>query len=249
MASEYLKWKYRDVKPDEPPPPLKGWPKVKNWLHYNAVYLAVGAGVLVLAAGILWSALGIGRVEPDYTFAYVGKTALPEDTKEALKESLATLGEDVNGDGEVTVELRSYVSGGGDSPDAAGFGTAAAVTLMADITSGESVFFITDDPLTLQAGYQVLAGPDGELPAEDDYSWEGKAIPWSDCPSLTALPLGEYNENILGSPFTGDSQELMSGLYIGRRGFANPKQNKNRDANEKMWSALTEGSTADAPME
>lgn len=34
MASEYLKWKYRDVKPDEPPKPLTRKEKLANWFYY-----------------------------------------------------------------------------------------------------------------------------------------------------------------------------------------------------------------------
>ena len=41
MASEYLKWKYRDVKPDEPSPELTGKEKLANWFHYSC-----GAGRL-----------------------------------------------------------------------------------------------------------------------------------------------------------------------------------------------------------
>ncbi len=241
MAGEYLRWKYRDVKPDEPPPPLTGWEKVKNWLYYHAIYLAAAAVVLAVAGTMIWNALGIGRTRPDYIFAYVGKNALPEDTVQALQRELAALGEDVNGDGETAVELRSYVSGGGDQETAAGFGAAAAVTLTADITRGESVFFITDDPAALQLRYQILAGPDGSLPAEDEYGWEGRALLWGDCPVLAALALGDYAQDMLNAQVTGDSGALMAQMYIGRRGFFDPEQEKNREANEKLWTILTKG--------
>ncbi len=33
MASEYLKWKYRDVKPDEPPPPMTRKQRLANWFY------------------------------------------------------------------------------------------------------------------------------------------------------------------------------------------------------------------------
>ena len=34
MAGEYFRWKYRDVKPDEPPPEPTGKEKLANWFHY-----------------------------------------------------------------------------------------------------------------------------------------------------------------------------------------------------------------------
>ena len=48
MASEYLKWKYRDVKPDEPPPERSKKDKLANWLHYHKWWIVVWA-VLLLA--------------------------------------------------------------------------------------------------------------------------------------------------------------------------------------------------------
>ena len=110
MASEYLKWKYRDVKPDEPPPPPTGWDKVKNWFSYNWYWLAAGAVILAILGSILWTALGIGKTRPDYILAYVGRGELPEQTREALIAAVQRLGTDVNGDGEIYVELHSYAT-------------------------------------------------------------------------------------------------------------------------------------------
>ncbi len=241
MASEYLKWKYRDVKPDEPPPPLTGRERVKNWLHYHIIYIVAVAVVIGVAGSMVWNALGIGKVKPDYIFAYVGKNPLPEDTVSALERELAALGEDLNGDGRSVVELRSYVSGSGDSDTAAGYGTAAAVTLTADITRSESAFFITDDPLALQARYQILAAPGGGLPEEDDYSWEGKAYRWSDCPVLASLPLGDYLQEVNGTAVGGASQGVLAPLYIGIRGYSDPPQTPLRRGYETMWKTITEG--------
>ncbi len=242
MASEYLKWKYRDVKPDEPPPPLTGWPKFKNWLHYHLIYIIAAAVVAAVAGTMLWNVLGIGKTRPDYIFAYVGRNPLPEDTRAALSRELGALGEDVNGDGRVYVEVRSYVSGGTADPDTAmGYAQAAAVTLTADISSGESVFFITDDPLALQVGYQILADAAGALPGDDDYSVEGRAYRWSDCPALAGLDLGDYTLSAAGTETTGSGGELMSKMYIGRRGFARRGQEKYPEADAALWAKLTEG--------
>ncbi len=246
MASEYLKWKYRDVKPDEPPPPLTGWPRVKNWLYYHAIYLIAGAVILGILLSMLWNVLGIGKVKPDYIFAYVGRAALPQETREALRTGLASLGEDVNGDGEVSVELRSYVSGGGGDPDTAAlYAAAAQTTLIADITSGETVFFLVENPEVFEAQYQILAGPDGALPDDDDFSWEGRALRWSDCPALAALELGQFREDDgTGGVWSGSSDELVSGLYIGRRGWVDPKQNKHAETDLRLWEAMTKGAVS-----
>jgi len=111
MASEYLKKKYQDVKPDAPVE-LTRAEKRKNWWYYHKWH--VGAVVLLAAVivSIVWPI--VNRVTPDVQVAYVGEMPLPEDAAAALEEALAGLTEDLNGDGKVLVELRQYVSAGLD---------------------------------------------------------------------------------------------------------------------------------------
>ena len=243
MASEYLKWKYRDVKPDEPPPELTGKEKLANWFYYHKWWVVLWAFLLFSAGGILWNALGIGRVRPDYVFAYVGNAALRSDCAAALERELAALGQDVNGDGKVVVELRQYVSNANQesSEESLMYGYASDVTLIADITNGDSYFFLLEDPAAFQRAYQALAGPDGSLPEDSDHSIDGRVFQWSDCPVLAGLELGGFEEEYLGQSLTGDNQELLSRLYFGRRGFYDEKQAVKQGANEAFWGILTEG--------
>ena len=64
MASEYLKWKYRDVKPREKKE-LTPAEKRKTWWYYHKWRLAAGIVLVLAGAGILRQVLGVGRVEPD----------------------------------------------------------------------------------------------------------------------------------------------------------------------------------------
>ena len=243
MAGEYFRWKYRDVKPDEPPPELTRKEKLANWFHYHKWWIVLWAFLLVSLGSIIWNALGIGQIKPDYVFAYVGSAALPEDCAAALERELAALGEDVNGDGDVIAELRQYVSNANQesSEDTLMYGYASDVTLIADITNGDSYFFLMEDPANFQRAYQALAGPDGSLPEGEDRSIDGRVFRWSDCPVLSGLELGGFEEEYLGQSITGDSQELLSGLYFGRRGFYDEKQAAKQGANEVLWELLTEG--------
>ena len=246
MASEYLKWKYRDVKPDEPPPELTRKEKLANWFHYHKWWVVLWAFLLFSVGGILWNALGIGQVKPDYVFAYVGNAALPDDCAAALECALAALGQDVNGDGKVVAELRQYVSNADqENPEnALMYGYASDVALIADISNGDSYFFLMEDPAKFQQAYQALAGPDGSLPEDGDHSIDGRAFQWSGCPVLAGLELGGFEQEYLGQSLTGDNQELLSGLYIGRRGFYDEKQASKQGANEALWEILTKGAVS-----
>ncbi len=243
MASEYLKWKYRDVKPDGPPRERTKKEKLANWFHYNKGWIVVWAVLLVCLGSMVWSALG-GKVRPDHIFAYVGERALPQDCIAALERELAALGQDVNGDGKTVVEVRQYPSGGdgADPGEAMQYAYAYSAKLMADLNEGESYFFLLEDPEGFQKGYQILAGPDGQLSPEGDDSAEGKAALWAGCPVLAGLDLGGYQADALSDgTIIGDCQELLSGLYLARRGFYYEKQAAKHEADGELWAILTKG--------
>ena len=88
--------------------PEKGrWYWFKNWLHYHWLYLIIAAVALWVGISWLGNALHWGETLPDYQIAYVGKSALPEDTAHAIEAAFAQYGEDLNGDGIVSVKLNS----------------------------------------------------------------------------------------------------------------------------------------------
>lgn len=226
MASEYLRRKYQDVKPDEPPPPLTGKAWWANWFHYNKLWIVVWAVIISVVGSMIWNVLGIGQVRPDYIFAYIGSDRLPEDCAAALEAELASLGEDVNGDGRVAVELRQYATNrSGDMETAMYYNYAADVTLVADITAAESYFFIVENPLDVQISYQIFARDDGTPPEDSDFEADDKVFQWGNCPVLSGLAI-DY--------------EPLSGLYIGRRCFYED-QAKGQEANDALWQVITEG--------
>lgn len=215
--------------------------KLANWFYYNKLWVLVGAVILWVVGSMLWNVLGIGRLEPDYRFVYVGSRRLPEDCIEALETELASMADDSNGDGTVTVAVTQCVTARNEDLENQIYGYGAEVTLLADITEGESHFFLMDDPESLQLSFQILAHLDGSIPSDDDYEAMDKVYAWTDCPRLASLDLGTYEDAYLDRKETGECQELLSGLYIGRRFYYDPAQEKNPEGNEKLWRILTEG--------
>ena len=167
--------------------PEKGrWYWVRNWLHYHWVYLVIAAVVLWVGISWLANALHWGETLPDYQIAYVGKSALPEDTAHAIEAAFAQYGEDLNGDGTVCVRLRQYVSDTEDVENASTYALAAQMQFLADMNAEESYFLLLDDPAHFQLDYQALANWDGTPPGDNDYTAAGKTVPWADCPALRA---------------------------------------------------------------
>lgn len=238
MASEYLKWKYRDEKPGEKRE-LTPEERRKNWWHYHKWQVAAGLGLTCLAVYLACQALGVGQVRPDYQAAYVGTYALPEDTAAAVEAAFASLGEDLNGDGQVVVRLNQYPSGTDLNTAAAG-----QTTLMADLLECESYFFLLEDPEGFQQNYHALRRLDGTQQEEGPWTAEGTYLPWGQCPVLAGMELGGYSCELPGGTAAGDNGELLSGLYLARRGFWTQKTTAHPEGCAALWDKLTEGAVS-----
>jgi len=219
------------------------WEKLANWFYYHKLLLAVSVLILTVTGSMIWNVLGIGQVRPDYRIAYVGRLKLPDDCVEALERELAALAEDCNGDGTVTVVVTQYVTTSDDDLENQMYSYGTQVTMLADITEAESHFFLLEDPVDFQLSYQILANLDGSIPAEDDFEAMNKVYRWADCPALASLELGTYEDSYLDITETGEIQNLLEDLYLGRRYFYDPGQQKNPEADNELWLAMTEGAT------
>ena len=219
------------------------WEKFQNWFYYNKLWVFVGLVILWVVGSMLWNVLGIGQNEPDYRFVYVGSRKLPEDCIEVLEAGLATMADDDNGDGTVTVVVTQCVTTSDGALDNQLYGYGSEITVLADITEGESHFFLLEDPVDFQLSFQILANLDGSAPAEDDFKAMDKVCRWADCPALASLELGTYEDRYLDITETGEVQDLLKDLYLGRRYFLDPDQQENPEADHSFWQAITEGAT------
>lgn len=186
MASEYLKWKYRDVRPDVPVELTKKQRR-RNWWHYHKWHVGLGVIAIAIVGNLAWHALT--QVHPDCQIAYVGAYPLSGEEAAAWEDCLSALGSDCNGDGRVVVRLNQYPTGGsgGDLMYAA----ASNVKLMADLDACESYFFLLEDPEGFQAAYEVLQGDwfpveNGLFLARREF-WENRTAQYMDeCGALWA---------------------------------------------------------------
>lgn len=149
MASEYLKWKYRDVKPEKAVE-LTKQQRRRNWWHYHKWHVLIGGVLVLIAMDWAWSALT--QVHPDYQIAYVGAAPLDQEDTAAWETRLSALGSDCNGDGKIVIQLNQYLFVREDAMMTA----AANVKLLADLDARESYFFLLEDPEKFQADYEIL---------------------------------------------------------------------------------------------
>ena len=244
MASEYIKWKCRDVQPAEKKRELSPAEKRKNWWDYHKWHVLIGVLALLILLSLLHDMLGIGQIRPDYQLAYVGADPLPDDTVSALETALSEIGEDQNGDGQVIAAVNQYPTYENiiqtqnrteeiKDGDLAMQAQASYVGLMTDLSNCDSFFFLLEDPETFQQTYEVISRFDGTLPEEENEEKQ-MYFAWHDSPLLAELDLGTYN--LAGT--TGNNQELLSSLYVARRGFWTEKTCENPEGCEALWIKL-----------
>ena len=253
MAGEYFRWKYRDVKPEEKRELTKA-EKRKNWWDYHKWHVLIGVAAAICLGNLVWTFLGVGQVRPDYQIAYVGAAELPGETAAALEAALSELGEDLNGDGQTVVTLHQYATyaeilrqleeepGGAGSSDVATKSQVSQISLMVDIQSQDSFFFLLYDPESFRQSYQILSRLDGTLPEGGRSSVDGTCLSWEECPVLSGLELGSYAaQDASGAEAAKDSQELLSRLYIARRGFWTDETCDCLEGCEALWDKPREG--------
>jgi len=151
MASEYLKWKYRNVQPNKPVELTKEQRR-QNWWHYHKWHVGICVMAVLIVADLVWHAAT--QIHPDCQIAYVGTYPLLEEEATAWEERLSALTVDCNGDGRVVVRLNQYPTGG-DGDDVM-YTAASNVKLMADLDACESYFFLLEDPEGFQKDYEIL---------------------------------------------------------------------------------------------
>ncbi len=203
---------------------------LKNWWYYHKNYVLLAAVLAAAAGRTIYDKAA--RVRPDLSVAIVSEAVIPARADAQLRSALEARCGDYNHDGKVYVQVLSY----GD-PDADALGvegsayrTATEAELIGDISSCRSYLFVTDDPVRLQRGYQLLALPDGSCPADNDYSAEGKMIPLS---------------SVFGSSDGVDDEFLLT-CSIGRRCFYNEKTCDHLEECAMLWERLTQEGTGSA---
>ena len=211
----------------------------KNWWYYHKWYVLCAVILIGIAINIIGNYLGFWTKSPDFQVAYIGKTELPQDTVAALEQAFASIASDFNKDGEVIVQINQYIDGiQGADAETAYYEYASEISLIGDISGCESYFFLMDDPDRFQMEFQLLAAPDGNCPEDTDYSTEDKVIAWSDCPLLSEQELGTYSTVIMGESVSGNNQDLLSGLYLGRRCFFTDNVTDHAEQCSALWSDL-----------
>lgn len=122
-------------------------PKLKNWWWYNKRLVIIG---LIAAAVLIYSFIPTGT-QSDYHVGLVTPRPHSEAELLALEEKLAQYAEDLNGDGEVRVQLHFYPVDLADPDPNAGANNYQFVSALdADLVGHTCDIFLLENPAAFQ---------------------------------------------------------------------------------------------------
>lgn len=129
--------------------------RVKNWWWYHKIQVGI-AGAVLLA--LIYMGMQNRKIVPeDYAVALICSEYHSDEEIQALQNMLAGFGEDRNGDGTVTVEVRRYwldLTGQTETGD-----SNAIAALDADLAGRKSGLLLMGDPEALRKNSQAVGNP------------------------------------------------------------------------------------------
>ena len=188
---------HRPGEDKKPETPKKKW---ENFWYYHRIHVAIAAVVVVIAVVMIVQSLQ--TVRPDYTVGMIAQAPCPDSTVEQLQDAMQKYGRDLNGDGKVVVQIDQYTiaPSGGASSGSASSGLSAVdpqvqmamqTKLVADLTTGTSIIFITDDASFRkeQAENHLFAYLDGSTPKDTAADYDRMRVAIEQCPGFPGLGL------------------------------------------------------------
>ena len=190
--------------------------KIDNFWYYYKIHVLVVVFILFVA-GVFIKDI-VTKVDYDQSVAFVTEEMMTDEEISSIQSVLEKEAEDLNGDGEIHVEMQNYTIPQGDSADPQ-LVAAGQTKLTVDIQEGTSMIFF------LSPGCYESYKDSGVLPAD-----ESEYIKFSDCTG--------YEE--AGSP--KELGDLMGALRLVEDTKLKKDQNKMDyyEANKELFEKFTE---------
>ena len=155
--------------------------KWDNFWFYHRTHVIVGVILALLAAYFIYDMAT--KTSPDYNVAVLSSAYVSTDAGNLLAEEMEKYGEDLNGDGQVIVQVNIFQVAQGDDMDTADpqMQMASVVKFQGDVQMGESYIYLIDDLNFLAYGAEagLFKNLDGTVPVEGEtIDPEKIACPW-----------------------------------------------------------------------
>ncbi len=224
----------------KPDTPKSKWENF--WFYHKWHVFATIAAVFIVGTLVYDIAT---KVDPDYQVALLTQKSYPQEMLNQLSEEMSKYGYDLNGDGNVIVQINSYVLAQEDESASESENLEEAMeqqidpyTQMASVTrfsvdlqSGDSLVFLTDNESFLQQVQRggLFAYVDGTSPADGATDYENMRVPWSECKGLASIKLEFGADSLITSE---QAQEYLNELSLSMRVFEGTQLEEKRGKQE-----------------
>ncbi|OCN01692.1 hypothetical protein A7X67_00945 [Clostridium sp. W14A] len=232
MAREGLLLQEDGNGPEQPAPaPETPKKKAENFWYYHKWHILVLLLAVVVASFLIRDMM---RPKADYEIGMITAYTCPQDAIDLLQKQIEKYGEDLNGDGRVIVQINNYTvepNGGGTQAQIAG-----QVKLEADLSTGESMLFFTDEDsfAQQQEKIQMFAKTDGSTPEKGENGPEGMRVPVSELKALSGL-------SYQGSDGVNPMDGLGLSLRIYQGSAVDGKHDGYWEASRRLFQKLASG--------
>lgn len=220
--------------------PKKKWDNF--WFYHKWHVVAILVAALLIAFFIHDM---VTKVNPDYEIGMITEATYPSDMIDSLQKQVEKYADDRNGDGQVSVQINNYVLAAGTQPDAstAQMQEANMVKMSADLSSGNSVIFITDLPSFQyqQKTGQIFSYTDGTNPEKNASDYDKMRIPLKDCKNLSPL---KYDMQLASGGSAGnvfDNLGVSLRVYKGSAMESQEKLTQYYKDSQKLFQKLVYG--------
>lgn len=167
--------------------------KWNNFWFYHKTHVIVAAIAALFVAYMVYDM--VTKVHPDYNVAILTSKTIPSDLSDQLGDEIEKYGEDLNGDGEVVVQMNVFEIAQGEAANTMdpNMQMAGIVKFQGDVQTGDSYIYLTDDDSFVAYGTEegMFTYLDGSQPEEGAKDYENMRLPMSECQGLADTEIGE----------------------------------------------------------
>lgn len=185
------------VEPEKAPEPQKTPKELKkekreNFWFYNKTKIIISIFV-ILAILFTWQPW-VTNIDPDYSIGLMSQYYWGNEQLEELETMLAPYGEDLNGDGVVSINVSFYqLNATDDSALEAGEVQAYLTRYIGELQTGDVIIYITDEVNAEQngIGQGIFCKADDELTLVEEgeeVELEDVAVNWRTCDAISKDP-------------------------------------------------------------
>lgn len=208
--------------------------KRKNWWYYHKIQLLIILIGIALVFSFVYSI--VTKVSPDYQIGMITSYTLSDGIIESLQDYIAEYADDLNGDGQVVVQINQYTLSSDENLD---YNTlqASVVRFTADASSADSIIYFHDADGLAYFTEDTLSGffsyTDGTAMPEGATDFENAMYSWSEISALEQYQPPTLEDDYMASELSSEDIKALLERY--RISIRSLSENISKDDNKESY--------------